>query len=70
MNVYTHVAMDDLANDLEAMAPVLVESTVTPEEQPTSDPASTVPAELAALASNWADLPEHVRQAIAALAQS
>jgi len=66
MNVYTHVAIDDL----EAMAPVLVESAVKPEEQPISDPASPVPAELAALASNWAELPEHVRQAIAALAQS
>ena len=70
MNVYTHVAMDDLANDLEAMAPVLPESTAELEKQPASQSTSTVPAELAALASNWAELPEQVRQAIAALAQS
>ena len=70
MNVYTHVAIDDLANDLEAMAPVLIENTAKPEEQSAPEPAAAVPAELAALASNWAELPEHIRQAIAALAQS
>jgi len=70
MNVYTHVAMDDLANDLEAMTPVLFETAAKPEKQVAPQPATAVPAELAALASNWADLPEHIRQAVAALAQS
>ena len=44
LNVYTHVAMEDLANDLEAMAPVLAESTAKPVEQSAPGPALTVPA--------------------------
>ena len=70
MNIYTRVAMDDLANDLDAMAPVLFENAAKPAKQLASQPPTAVPAELAALASNWADLPEHIRQAIAALART
>jgi hypothetical protein len=68
MNVYTHVAMDDLlrlrsaqvATDVESLPPVLG------GPQKKAQPA--VPADLAALASTWDSLPDHVRQAIATLA--
>jgi hypothetical protein len=60
MNVYTHVAMDDLASDVESLPPVLG------GPQKTAQPA--VPDDLAALAGNWQSLPDHVRQAIATLA--
>jgi hypothetical protein len=60
MNVYTHVAMEDLATDVESLPPVLG------GPQRKAQPA--VPGDLAALAGNWDSLPDHVRQAIAALA--
>ncbi len=71
MNVYTHIAMEDLVSDIEAMPSVLgacdkerfrhVENQIVEETQ-------SVPAQLAVLADNWSDLPEHIRQAIATLA--
>jgi len=39
-------------------------------ENQITEEAKSVPAELAVLAGNWSDLPEHIRQAIGALAQS
>ena len=60
MNVYTHVAMDDLATDVESLPTVLGGS------EKKAEPA--VPAALASLANNWDSLPGHVRQAIATLA--
>ena len=70
MNVYTHVAMEDLATDVESLPPVLggpqkkAKSAVQFSE---ADRRSRMPGDLASLAGNWESLPEHVRQAIATL---
>jgi hypothetical protein len=60
MNAYTHVAMADLASDVESLPGVLG------GPQKKAEPA--VPGDLAALAGNWDSLPEHVRAAITTLA--
>jgi site-specific recombinase XerD len=60
MNVYTHVAMDDLATDVENLPPVLAGAKKRAE--------SDVPSDLAGILGNWKSLPGHVRQAIATLA--
>lgn len=69
MNVYTHVAMDDLATDVEQL-PAMGDAPTRPE--PASEPSSVatpdVPADLANVLGNWDSLPEHVRHAIATLA--
>ena len=73
MNVYTHVAMEDLVRDIEAIPSgplgdskeLLAEINNQIVEQSTS-----LPAELAVLADNWSNLPEHIRQAIGILARS
>ncbi|MBS3735059.1 MAG: tyrosine-type recombinase/integrase [Phycisphaerae bacterium] len=62
MNVYTHVEMKDLANDVENLPSVFGGSS---NEAPAS-----VPDDLASLATKWAKLPDHVKQAIATLAQA
>ena len=73
MNVYTHIAMEDLVSDIEAMPAVLGtcngESPAETENQ-IVEGTKSVPVELAVLADSWSDLPEHIRQAIGALAQS
>jgi hypothetical protein len=74
MNVYTHVAMNDLRAAVETLpglgggagpqaagAPAVVEATPGPAD---------APAELAGLISAWKDLPDNVRSAIAALART
>jgi len=73
MNVYTHIAMEDLVSDIEAMPSVvgprdkeLLHSTNNQVVEETK----SVPTELAVLADNWSDLPEHIRQDIATLAAS
>lgn len=69
MNVYTHVAMDDLATDVESL-PAMGDSLAAPKPAPEPQPSATpeVPADLANLLGNWDSLPEHVRHAIATLA--
>jgi len=73
MNVYTHIAMEDLVSDIEAMSPVLGargnKASAEIEDQIVEETKS-VPGELAVLANNWSDLPEHIRQAIGVLANS
>ena len=71
MNVYTHVNMKDLADDIENLPSVTESnSTVTPESSIVHDTnkSTTTPNELANLASNWDSLPEHIRGAISTLA--
>ncbi len=65
MNVYTHVDMEDLADDLESLPSLLDNS--TPK---TIDPKATIAEspDLASLTSNWSSLPAHIRQAITTLA--
>jgi hypothetical protein len=62
MNVYIHVAMADLATDVEGLPPVLDGA------QKNAKPA--VPADLASLAGNWESLPGNVRQAIVPLTRT
>ena len=62
MNVYTHVAMDDLATDVENLPSVF------DGKRKKAQPA--VPTDLEKLAGNWDSLPDHVRQAIATLARA
>jgi hypothetical protein len=59
MNVYTHVDLADLASDVESLPPVHYGKRKMAQ--------STVPTDLAALASNWDSLPDHIRQTIATL---
>jgi len=75
MNVYTHIDMGDLAGDVEnlpalpghaGLAPTTANAAPAAPAAPTNTPA--MPDELASLASNWSALPDHIRQAIAALA--
>ena len=75
MNVYTHVDMGDLAGDVENLPalPGHAKAAPTAPNAAPSEPATpaatpTIPDELASLASNWSDLPDHIRQAIATLA--
>lgn len=73
MNVYTHIAMEDLVSDIEAMPSVLGQcdkESLPQVENQIVEEAKSVPAELAVLADSWSDLPEHIRQAIATLAAS
>jgi site-specific recombinase XerC len=73
MNVYTHIAMEDLVSDIEAMPSVLGRCDKEPPaqiEDQIVEETKSVPAELAVLADSWLDLPEHIRQAIATLAAS
>jgi|TARA_B100001964_G_C14092269_1_gene535323 hypothetical protein len=73
INVYTHIAMEDLASDIEAMPSVLgwcdkelpaqIETLITEKTK-------SVPAELAVLSDNWSTLPEHIRQVISTLSAS
>lgn len=73
MNVYTHIAMEDLVSDIEAMPPVLGACDKEPPAETGNqivEKTKSVPTELAVLADNWSDLPEHIRQAIGALARS
>ena len=75
MNVYTHVAMGDLAGDVENLPALPGHGSLagtTPKAPPAAlaEPATApaIPSELASLASNWSALPDHIRQAIATLA--
>ena len=70
MNVYTHVAMEDLATDVESLPPVLggPNTKAQPAAVPRSRPAKQDAGRPRILAGNWDSLPEHVRQAIATLA--
>lgn len=71
MNVYTHVNMKDLAEDIENLPSVVGTSPIV---QPQPSPASkasntkTTQNELANLNNNWDSLPEHIRGAISTLA--
>jgi len=71
MNVYTHVDVADLADDIESL-PALNDVGITLHPQPTPQgkpvAASSIPAELVDLADNWDSLPEHIRNAISTLA--
>lgn len=70
MNVYAHIAMEDLVSDIEAMPSVLGSCDSEPSaetENQIVEETNSVPAELAVLADNWSDLPEHIRQAITTL---
>lgn len=71
MNVYTHINMSDLADDIESL-PTVAEANVVASSETiaTLKPADTsaFPDELASLASNWNSLPEHIRSAISTLA--
>jgi hypothetical protein len=70
MNVYTHVSMGDLHNDVESLPGIPGNVIARPHADvtPIVGPAPTAPAELAGLISAWKDLPDNVRSAIAALA--
>jgi len=60
MNVYTHVAMEDLATDVENLPSIL--------GGPQKKAESAVPSDLVGILGNWGSLPEHVRMAIATVA--
>jgi len=77
MNVYTHIEMGDLAGDVEnlpalpnaaSLAGTASNTAPVAYTEPTAAPA--IPSELASLASNWSALPDHIRQAIATLAEA
>lgn len=70
MNVYTHVAMDDLATDVESLPPVLGGPQKKAKPAVPTDLANLLgnPSPLRSVVANWASLPEHVRAAIATLA--
>lgn len=70
MNVYTHVEMGELASDLESLPSVFGQSITAAYREVQEDMAAAIPAELTALANGWSGLPEHVRRAIATLAQA
>jgi hypothetical protein len=65
MNVYTHVNMGDLAGDVENLPAVMGAASMPAPK--TVSISSAIPAELAGLAGNWANLAEHIRQTIATL---
>ena len=76
MNVYTHVAVSDLHDDVESLPGLPGHGSAMPMKS--AEPAAmavsatpvvptAVPAELAGLISSWTDLPDNVRFAIAAL---
>ena len=76
MNVYTHVAMSDLHDDVESL-PGLPgngsgrhdgNATAVATAEPT--PLADAPDKLAGLVATWGDLPDNVRSAIAALAKT
>ena len=72
MNVYTHVNMKDLAEDIENLPSVAGSTPIAkPEPFTIREPinTTTTPNELAILASNWDSLPEHIRGAISTLAR-
>ncbi|MFO7858046.1 MAG: tyrosine-type recombinase/integrase [Ectothiorhodospiraceae bacterium] len=70
MNVYTHVAMEDLACDVENLPALMSGGSEEPAAAatPTRDSVLHMPDELASLAGNWDSMPDHVRQGIATLA--
>jgi hypothetical protein len=74
MNVYTHVAMGDLHDDVEALPGMPGNGSARRDGNAvavaTAEPAllADAPNKLAALISSWEDLPANVRSAIAALA--
>ena len=65
MNVYTHVNINDLADDIEAL-PAVTGKHIEIRPQLATEPAITD--KLAYLNSNWDSLPEHIRGAISTLA--
>ena len=75
MNVYTHVAMGDLHDDIESLPGLPGYGSAAPgnaEPVATTEPAvpADATAELAGLISAWKNLPENVRSAMAALIQA
>jgi hypothetical protein len=76
MNVYTHVSMGDLHDDVESLPGLPGNSNALPQAEPmaaaTATPAAPAeaPVDLAGLISAWKDLPDNVRSAIAALART
>ena len=75
MNVYTHVAMNDLHEDVESLPGLPGNGSARRDGSDaaleTAEPAVPIdaPAELAGLISSWKQLPPNVRSAIAALAR-
>jgi len=72
MNVYTHVAMNDLHDNVESLPGLAGNRKGRPETNvaPALTAVPTAPAELAALISAWKNLPDNVRSAIEALAKT
>lgn len=77
MNTYSHVSMNDLARDIEALPSVETNGPAADsvdeghdaaeyDLQPDDDP--NMPDELAGLMENWNSLPDHIRNAISTLA--
>ncbi len=67
MNVYTHVSMNDLADDIESLSAIAGESSAVCSNSAAA-PEPAVPEELASIAGNWHSLPENIRSAISTLA--
>ena len=68
MGVYTHVAMGDLHNDVKSLPGIRSDGDAKTPAQPAASKAlepAPIPTDLAA---NWAALPDHIPQAITALA--
>ncbi len=65
MNVYTHIDMGNLAGDVEALPSVFGDGRGSPKAE-----SRLLPSDLAGLMSAWKDLPDHVRSAIATLAEA
>jgi integrase len=77
MNTYSHVSMNDLARDIEALPSIEANGPAADsrndghddvaENNPEPDDAD-MPDELAGLMENWNSLPDHIRNAISTLA--
>ena len=68
MNVYTHVAMADLHDDVESLAGLKDSGGTEPGPAAANVACDDAPDQLAKLISSWGDLPHNVRSPISSLA--
>jgi len=70
MNVYTHVAVGDLHDDVESLPGLAGEGSAGPKPNVGTAASAEAEAELEGVISLWSDLPNSVRSVIAALARA